>query len=120
MKMRKLLSIGILAPLVFSRPSFADTRDFDVVNDTSATIVGMWVSTPNDGYWEPVVPFNSVFPRTSTHVIFYHGGPCRVQLRIQLSDGSWPEWSSGFDLCTISKVKIWYDADEDTYIASSQ
>ncbi len=118
--MRKLLDLSIafcVASVAFSAASFADVRDFTVVNDAHATIVAMWLSTYNDNRWHVVRGFHSLEPGQQTDIRFDNPGPCRVQLRIELDDGSTPEWRAGFDFCTISKIRIWYDSSEDTYHA---
>ncbi len=121
--MRRLsgLVVGLaIAGPMFSGVSWAQSRDFAIVNDTPQTIVEMWLSVHGDNTWHPTKGFKYLPPGDSVDVSFDYDGPCEVQLRVKLYDGSTAEWRDGFNLCEVSSIKIWYDANASIYQAVYQ
>lgn len=112
-----LVASLVVAGLTFSSVSWAQSRDFTIINDTPQTIVEMWLSVHGDNTWHPTKGFKYLQPGDSVDVTFDYDGPCDVQLRVKLYDGSTPEWRDGFNLCQISSIKIWYDTNESIYQA---
>ena len=119
--MKKSLFVAAFAGTVAlfgSLPAVADVRDFKFVNDTNLTVIAMWVSTVDDNRWRVVRNFGDVDPGNTAKIHFDDTGPCRVPMRIELDDGSKPQWYRGFDLFTVRAIKIWYDRSNDTYQAT--
>jgi hypothetical protein len=87
------------------------TGDFDLVNETGRTIVGVAVSTPSDNRWHPIQG-EVIDPGETTHVAFNHPGfPCHQQLRLEFNDGVVDAFTDGFDLCHTSYIRITTDPD---------
>jgi hypothetical protein len=100
------------AILLFAVSAHAGTTgDFDLVNETGHTIVGVAVSTPSDNRWYPVQG-EVIDPGETTHVTFNHPGfPCHQQLRLEFNDGVVDAFTDGFDLCQTSYIRITTDPD---------
>jgi hypothetical protein len=117
--MRKLSLPFIAGVLLFNSPVKANNLNFTLENDTDQTITGAWVSTRADQYWEPFSSFNDISAGASTYVSWPNGGPCWQQLRIKFDDGRYASWSEPFDLCTVGRIKIKYNANSNGYSANS-
>lgn len=121
--MMRALSVAFAAvvfcvePIAFVPAALANDRDFTIINDTDDTIDGMWLSTRESDTWYAISHFHNLPPGESTEITFDQSGKCQVQLRIHLDDGSAHEWPAGFNLCKISKIRIWQD-NEGNYQAN--
>jgi len=110
---RALAAVSALAisfsPMAYVTQAAANDRDFTIVNNTDDTIDGMWLSTRDSDTWYAISHFQTLAPGDSTEITFDQSGKCQVQLRIHLDDGTAHEWPAGFNLCKISKIRIYQD-----------
>ena len=113
--MKRARSVVLAGLVIFAAPmacltqAAANDRDFTIINGTDDTIDGMWLSTRDSDTWYAVSHFKDLGPGDSTSITFDESGKCQVQLRIHLDDGTAHEWPAGFNLCKISKIRIYLD-----------
>jgi hypothetical protein len=104
--MRKyILAAAILMVSTFG--ARANNRNFRLYNDSSVTIAHAWTSDIVDRYWRAVTPFSPIPPGDYENITFDNSGPCQIQLKVDLADGTSHEWDNGFNLCRISQIHIW-------------
>ena len=107
--------LAVLAFTLPSSPSFANDRNFSLFNKTEQTVTGLWTSSSRDDTWHWVDGFGSLLPGYYTQIVFDRSGPCQVQLRMRLDDGSYHAWPQGINLCQNSQVTIRFNSDTGVY-----
>lgn len=116
----KTLSLPFIAGvLLFNSPVKANDLNFTLENNTGQTITAAWVSTRANQNWEPFSQFHDISAGASAYVSWPNGGPCWQQLEVQFDDGRYAYWLEPFNLCTVGRIKIKYDANSDRYSANS-
>lgn len=85
-------------------------QDFSIVNETGYAISEVYVSSARADDWEEDVLGADVLPDEVTMNIQFRSAPkvCEFDLKVVYSDGENAIWS-GFDLCSISTVTLYYD-----------
>jgi hypothetical protein len=104
---RGLLAIVLLCGLAL--PTQANDRNFKVINSTNDTIQSLWLSTASDSEWHRVRGLENLDDGGSADVSFDNSGPCRVQLRVVMDNGSAIEFTQGFDLCNINTIRLYFN-----------
>ncbi len=87
----------------------ANDRDFSVVNATGSVIQSVWLSTFSDNQWHRVRNLSNLADGDSSDVGFDGTGPCRVQLRVVMGDGSNHDFTDGFNLCTVTTITVYFN-----------
>jgi hypothetical protein len=98
-----LVWVGLIAA------AHANNRNFTIVNATQVTINRVLLSSYGDSYWHAVQNLPPIPPGYIHNIVFYNSGPCQVQMKLELSDGTTARWSSGFNLCRYSAIRVWLD-----------
>jgi hypothetical protein len=100
----------LCAALLSSSPAFAGKQDFTLVNRTGYEISEVYVSPAKADNWEEDVMGDRVLEdQTSVPISFEGGKGCVYDLKVVFSDGDDAHWTN-FDLCTISKIQIFWNA----------
>ena len=110
----RILRYGFLAVALLCAaawPGKANNRDFTVINATGSMIQSVWLSTFNDNQWHRVRNLANLSDGDSTDVSFDSSGPCRVQLRVVMRDGTNHDFTDGFNLCTVSIITVYFAND---------
>lgn len=105
--MRRLAFAALLA---FATPAFAANQDFTLVNKTGYGIDSVYVSKADSSSWEEdVMGRNTLDDGDHVDISFNKGERgCRYDLMVKYSDGDKSEWH-GLDLCTISRISLFWD-----------
>jgi hypothetical protein len=117
MSMRRAFTLIVMAAwLAVPVPGqAASDQDFELINGTGFEIDEVYVSASNNNSWgkdvlgQDVLAFRSsasiVFPKATTG--------CKWDLRVIYSDRDKSEWR-GLNLCSISKVTLFYNRQNGT------
>ena len=94
------------ALLLFATPTFADglTEDiqFNVVNNTDATITALHISTSTDPNWGDDIAVDYIHPGATMEVSITDDLPnCEYDVRVEFSDGHTLEYGE-VNLCTLN------------------
>jgi len=109
--LRRMLRCGFLVVALVCAsawPGKANDRDFTVINGTGATIGSVWLSTFSDNQWHRVRSLSNLRDGDTIEVSFDGSGPCRVQLRVTMGDGSNHDFTDGFNLCNVSIITVYF------------
>lgn len=113
-KSKGLLSaLIVLAGLVISGTAFAQGhQDFTLVNMTGYDIFEVYVSPSKSADWSDDVMEMDILPNSSKVNIVFPGNPdvCTWDLAVVFEDEEIVEWYN-FDLCSISRITLFYDDD---------
>ena len=118
----KKLMFGLVALmlLAFSSASFADDRDFVIVNGTGYAIKFIGVNAPGDNVWNEN-ELSAVLANGANKTIKFSGSDkgCTWNIKVIWADDNSSSMFSGLDLCTIERVTLKYDKASDTasYVA---
>lgn len=95
-------------------------QDFTLYNKTGYTIDQVYVSPSAATDWdEDVLGRDQLANGESVHITFSRSDKsCKWDVKVVWTDKSDSEWS-GFDLCSVSKIKIFYDRSTDRAWAES-
>lgn len=89
-------------------------QDFTLVNKTGYTIDQVYVAPSSSNDWESdVLGRDQLAQGEEVHITFSRADKsCKWDLKVTWTDGSSSEWH-GADLCTISKISLFYDKSSD-------
>lgn len=101
--------------------ALAGDQDFTLVNRTGYTISEVYVAPSKSSDWEEDVLGQDILEdRSSVDINFSRSeDTCRWDLKVVYDDESTAEWAA-FDLCTVSKVTIFYNAKTDVTSAQTE
>lgn len=110
-----LMGFAASALLLVASPSFADDRDFDLVNATGYPIGKVYIDeSASDAWSENMLPA-VMQDGEMVHMKFGKGDKgCKWDMKISWTDGSPDVVWSGFDLCTINKITLKWDRATNT------
>lgn len=97
-------------------------QDFTLVNKTGYDIEKVYVSPTKSDDWEEDVLGQSVLQNgQKVHITFNRSNKsCNWDLMVVYSDDNSKVSWSGFDLCSISTIKIFYNRKSDTTSAETE
>lgn len=101
--------------------ALAGDQDFTLVNRTGYTISEVYVAPSKSSDWEEdVLGQDTLEDKTTVDIQFSRGeDTCRWDLKVVYDDETTAEWAA-LDLCTVSKVTIFYNAKTDTTSAQTE
>ena len=111
--MRRFL-LSALATSLVAVPlasAFAGSQDFALVNRTGYQIDEVYVSQVNNRQWGEDIMGRGTLDNGQTVNITFNApdNVCKWDLMVKYSDGSDATWNN-LDLCSISKVNLFWDA----------
>jgi hypothetical protein len=109
MRLSSLLAAAFIA--MAPAAAFAGDQDFALVNSTGYPIDKVFVSQVNEKSWGEDIMGKDTLPDGSTVNITFHNSTtaCKFDLKVSYSDGSDASWSN-LDLCTVSKVTLFWNS----------
>lgn len=116
-----LLAMILAAGSLMSAPAMAEDLDFALVNETGYTINEIHVSPATSNDWEEDVMGSDVLEDgDGVNIRFPKGAKgCDWDLKVTYDDGEEAMWG-GADLCSISKIVLYYDRSSGKTWAESQ
>jgi hypothetical protein len=95
-------------------------QDFTLYNRTGYTIDQVYVAPSSSSDWESdVLGRDQLVHGESVHITFSRADKsCKWDVKVVWTDKSSSEWS-GFDLCSVSNIKVFYDRNTDRAWAES-
>jgi hypothetical protein len=114
--LRTAVLIIAMSVLFGSGGAQAASRDFTLVNQTRYDISNVYLSTFGLSRWIRA-RVDGVDSGDDVEIDFDNQGPCRMQLKVQFSDGNTAEWLDGFDFCSISTITIFYNGSTRRFTA---
>ncbi len=119
---RKLTLICALLVAGVVSVAFAQAKqDFTLVNKTGYTIEEVYVSPSKSSDWQSDVLGDEVMNNGKVVNIHFSRAAktCKWDLKVVYDDKSTAEWD-GFDLCSVSKITIYYDRKNDVTSADAE
>jgi hypothetical protein len=109
--MRTVFAAASLFVMASASVAFAGQQDFTLENRTGYAISEVYVSPSNTTDWEEDVMGTDVLGDGEQVEIQFSRDTdaCAYDLKVTYSDGEEAVWN-GFDLCTVSSIRIFYDA----------
>ncbi|MET0362962.1 MAG: argininosuccinate lyase [Sphingobium sp.] len=109
--MNKLFVSLSLPALLIAAPAIAGDQDFTLYNKTGYDIAEVYVSPARANAWGKDVLKDNVLEDTHYIPITFKAtnSTCTYDLKVVFTDGDDAHWSN-FDLCTISKISIFWNA----------
>lgn len=122
MNIRCVLASSVLVGMIgMSASSFArSNHNFWLINETNETIVAAGLSVPGDPEWHSLIG-DKIRPGGRDYVTFDNDDPdmpCQVQLKVEFSNGESPAWTRGFNVCTISYIRVYWDSSVQNFQAA--
>jgi hypothetical protein len=122
MKYTTMIAAVITAAAVLAAPAMAQEakQDFTLVNKTGYVISEVYVSPSKADDWQEDVMGQDVLDDRGSVDISFHRSEktCHWDLKVVYKvDSTSAEWHD-FDLCSVSKITIHYNADTDTTSAT--
>lgn len=121
--MRLSIIAALSACLVAFAPiANAADQDFTVVNRTGYQIDDIWVSPASRSNWgREIMGRGTVLEDGDSYDVNFRSGTsaCKYDMKVQYNDGDTATWS-GLDLCTISKVSLFWDRKAGTTRARTE
>jgi hypothetical protein len=120
--MRRLLAVSaVVGALFFAPAAHAAKQDFTVVNKTGYQIDSVYVSATRSNSWEEdIMGRDTLDDEASVDISFEKGTRgCHYDLMVKYHDGDQSEWHD-LDLCSISKVQLFWDRKEGTTRATTE
>jgi hypothetical protein len=112
---KMMFGIAALAMVLFSSLSFADNRDFTVVNGTGYPIKFLGVNAPGDEVWNENEISATLNDGASVAVKFSGADKgCTWNMKVTWADDNTSSIFRGLNLCTINSVTLKYDRKSDT------
>jgi hypothetical protein len=117
MKMRLLSAAAVVAGTMMFAPVAANAapQDFDLTNDTGYEISSVWIGAHGQPEWGDDIMGQDTLADGATVHIHFPGGrgeTCDWDLQVSWTGyNEHPQWTDGFDLCTISKITLKWDKD---------
>lgn len=107
---RPLAIAAIAAGLLIASHSTAladDQRDFDISNESSQSMVGVWISPSASTEWGPMVNPSEVPSYAVLHVTFPYAAPgmCTYDIHVSYADGR-PDQLEGIDICNVLTIHV--------------
>ncbi len=105
------------ASLLMSSPSFADNRDFDLINATGYDIKAIYMDTTASTTWGYPSEIDSPLANGQSVRITFgksDGKSCKWDLKVVWADGSADDVWTGIDVCTVNTIKLKYDKGSNT------
>ena len=120
----RLSSIAVVAAgfMAFAPAAFAADQDFTVVNKTGYQIDDIWVSPASSSNWgrELMGRGNVLDDGDSYDVSFsVNTKACKFDMKVKYHDEDEATWTN-LDLCSISKVSLFYDRKANTTRARTE
>lgn len=107
-----LMAIGLI---LFSSMSFADDRDFSLVNATGYPIKFLGVNAPGDNNWNENELSSTLNDGSRIKVKFTGADKgCTWNIKVIWADDNSASYFSGLNLCTIEVVTLHYNRATDT------
>jgi hypothetical protein len=99
--------------------AMADLRNFTLVNNTAWPMYLVYISEPDSPDWgrEVLGRDQTLQPSRLTHISFTGGGGCVQDVRIVFSREVDLRWNR-VNLCTVSRMSVWYDFGSRSYQAN--
>lgn len=121
MNLRTFAAVAALGLLAAPGLALAGDQDFTLVNRTGYTISEVYVAPSKSSDWEEdVLGQDTLDDQTTVDIKFSRGeDTCRWDLKVIYDDETTAEWAA-LDLCTVSKVTIFYNAKTDTTSAKTE
>ncbi len=116
MILRKLACAFLtVVALVFATASFADDRDFTIVNGTGYPIKFVGVNAPGDEVWNEN-ELSGVLTDTASKKVKFTGADkgCTWNIKVTWADDNTSSYFRGLNLCTINSVTLKYNKASDT------
>lgn len=116
--MRKLILAALALAAISatsSLPAHAGDQDFTLVNRTGYQIDGIFVSPNSEPKWGPDIMGRDALADGEQVAITFvrEADACKWDLKARYNDGEQATWA-GVDLCTTSKISLFYDHDAGT------
>lgn len=111
-----LLTVGVAGAA-----SAQGKQDFTLYNKTGYTIDQVYVAPSASSDWEDdVLGQDQLANGKNVHITFSRSDKsCKWDLKVTWTDNSSSEWS-GFDLCSVEKIYLYYDKSSDRAWAETQ
>lgn len=115
------LASTLAASMLLSAPALAEDLDFALVNKTGYTINEVYVSPASSEEWEEdIMGSDALGNGDGVNIRFPKGAKgCDWDLKVTYDDGEEAMWG-GADLCSISKIVLFYDRSSGKTWAESQ
>jgi hypothetical protein len=119
----RFMGLALAAGVMFGGASAAQAQakqDFTLYNRTGYTIDQVYVAPTSSDDWESdVLGRDQLAHGESVHITFSRADKsCKWDLMVVWTDDSRSEWN-GFDLCSVSNIKIFYNKSSDRAWAES-
>jgi hypothetical protein len=97
-------------------------QDFTLLNGTEYVIDEVYVAPSTSKTWGSDIMGDGVLGAGSSKLVKFRSGTsnCIYNMRVKWADGSSSEWSTDFDLCTISKITLRYNKSTDVTTAVTE
>ena len=119
--MRRLLLTAAALASFAAAPAIAGDQDFTVINKTGYQIDQVYVSAVGTKSWgNDIMGRGALADGAGVDITFAHGASaCKWDMKVVYNDGDTAEWGN-LDLCSISKVSLFYDRKAGTTRAVSE
>lgn len=109
--MKPIATILGACALLLAAPAIAGDQDFTLFNKTGYDIAEVYVSPADAKAWGDDVMEDEVLEDTASVPITFNAknSVCHYDLKVIFTDGDEAQWTN-FDLCTISKIQIFWNA----------
>jgi len=109
--MKPIATILGACALFLAAPAIAGDQDFTLFNKTGYDIAEVYVSPAAAKTWGDDVMEDEVLEDTASVPITFNAKNdiCNYDLKVIFTDGDEAYWTN-FDLCTISKIQIFWNA----------
>lgn len=107
---RAVYAFAMIGALFATGLAYAATQDFTLVNRTGYEIDSVYVSKSSSNSWEEdVMGRDTLDDGESVNISFEKGERgCHYDLMVKYHDGDQSYWTD-LDLCSISKVELYWD-----------
>lgn len=91
-------------------------QDFILENRTGYPIEEVYVARPNSKIWGRDILGEGFLENGTRKTVRFkpETNACQWDIQVKYDDGTVVEWATAFNLCTISRLVLYYDANSDT------
>lgn len=113
------LALVILSLSLLPSAAWAWSRDFVLVNHSGYTITRLYLSDISLKRWVRS-DVAMIAPQNSERIHFYNNGPCWMQFRIETREGNIANFMKPFNFCALRTLTIYYNNENDRFIADGK